>query len=200
MWSKALSFITDQNSYTHKEYCCFSSQRMTLILNHFIRVFTIPYMAIVPVDCSTYIKCFFIEKQFCWGRIHPLQFWKAFLKQTIFTNPDLCVLTYVPPEVCKHWISVSCAKHHDSWLSQPNSVQHGGPFCCKTPPVSFKCSSHCITICKSVLLDLCAPDYLHQTWMYNLNFANHQTHFTFCSTEHTFSSTEAEWGGVSNWV
>jgi hypothetical protein len=32
------------------------------MFNNFMRIFTTPYMAIVPVDSSTHMKCSFIRK------------------------------------------------------------------------------------------------------------------------------------------
>jgi hypothetical protein len=102
-----LLFITVHHTLTFGEsrWCSITSWGFSLPHTQHLCLLTLPHT-------HTHKTLLHQKNKFCWGRSSLLRCRKAFLKQTVFLNPDLCVLSSGPAEACRHTILVSCAKHN----------------------------------------------------------------------------------------
>lgn len=164
--------------------------------------------------------------EFCWGKSCPLQRRKAFLKQYVFMNSDLCVLPSGPTKTCKHTILVCCVKHH-AQLSKPGVILNLlSKQTCRGSSEMLRVAfntvlGHCVVWRPILLQDILylfqtlIPTHhkpinrcwlvmytwlkLCRTWVHDSNSANDSTQYTFCCTEYILSSAEAKLDGMG-WI
>jgi len=76
---------------------------ITRMLSNFVRIFTSLYMTIVPVDCSTRVKC-----------VSSSLMHKSISKEICFLESwDFCMLSFGPTEACRHAILDFCKIHNE---------------------------------------------------------------------------------------
>jgi hypothetical protein len=84
------------------------------------------------------------KNKFCWGTAHPLQCGEAFLKQTVFLSPNLCMLPSRPNDACKYTIFSLLGKHHSQLIAAGLILNLlGGETCKGSSEMICVCSRHC---------------------------------------------------------